>query len=183
MLRFLAQNGVSAAFELPHDQLTIQVRRTSQGRDRLNRSTVLVRSILLVLAVAAAGCGAKQSATPAPQAEVAAPARPAIDDSLIGKSIAELQEELTAGKRTSESLTRAYLDRIEAIDRSGPDAAFGACSEPRCHRRREGVGSGTAGKGRAACCMAFLFCSRTTSKPPASWPPRRGRWRCRRTFR
>ncbi len=35
-------------------------------------------------------------------------------------SVAELQAAMTAGKVTSEGLVRAYLARIEAIDRSGP---------------------------------------------------------------
>jgi amidase len=37
-----------------------------------------------------------------------------------GGSITELQADLTAGKITSEQLVRAYLARIEAIDRAGP---------------------------------------------------------------
>jgi len=36
------------------------------------------------------------------------------------KSIAELQAEMTAGRTTSERVTRAYIARIEAIDRRGP---------------------------------------------------------------
>ena len=36
------------------------------------------------------------------------------------RSIAELADELAAGRSTSEQLVRGYLRRIEAIDRSGP---------------------------------------------------------------
>jgi amidase len=39
---------------------------------------------------------------------------------LHGKSIAELRAELDTGKVTSTDLVRAYLERIEAIDRHGP---------------------------------------------------------------
>src|SRR5690349_4655063 len=35
-------------------------------------------------------------------------------------TISELQEGMASGKFTSRSLTRLYLDRIEAIDRQGP---------------------------------------------------------------
>lgn len=36
------------------------------------------------------------------------------------KTIAQLQADLTSGAVTSEQLVQAYLDRIEAVDRSGP---------------------------------------------------------------
>jgi amidase len=36
------------------------------------------------------------------------------------RSIAELQADMAAGRATSEAITRAYLDRIARIDRSGP---------------------------------------------------------------
>jgi amidase len=41
-------------------------------------------------------------------------------EDLLGKSILELRGDLDAGRATSESLTKAYLARIEAIDRKGP---------------------------------------------------------------
>jgi amidase len=49
-----------------------------------------------------------------------APASAPVDDALLGKSIVELQRELEAGSVTSEALVRAYLKRIEALDRRGP---------------------------------------------------------------
>jgi amidase len=49
------------------------------------------------------------------------PALAAPHEELLGKSIAELRRELDAGTLTSEALVRAYLERIEAIDRSGPE--------------------------------------------------------------
>jgi amidase len=36
-------------------------------------------------------------------------------------SIADLQQKMTAGRLTARELTRAYLDRIEALDRRGPE--------------------------------------------------------------
>lgn len=42
------------------------------------------------------------------------------EGAVVEKSIDELQALLASGKATSERLTQAYLDRIEAIDRKGP---------------------------------------------------------------
>lgn len=42
-------------------------------------------------------------------------------DYLVGRSIAELQAGLTAGTFTSRELVEAYLERIERLDRSGPE--------------------------------------------------------------
>ena len=39
---------------------------------------------------------------------------------VVEKSVTELQADMAAGRVTSEGLVRAYLARIEAIDRSGP---------------------------------------------------------------
>jgi amidase len=44
----------------------------------------------------------------------------AMDYDVSEKSIATLQADLSSGKVTSEALVRAYLERIEQIDRSGP---------------------------------------------------------------
>lgn len=41
-------------------------------------------------------------------------------DSRLAVSLPELSEHLAAGETSSEALTRAYLDRIDAVDRSGP---------------------------------------------------------------
>ena len=38
----------------------------------------------------------------------------------LGESVANLAAALDAGETTSEALTQAYLDRIDAVDRSGP---------------------------------------------------------------
>ena len=40
--------------------------------------------------------------------------------SVVEKSVAELQADMAAGRVTSQQLVRAYIARIEAIDRSGP---------------------------------------------------------------
>ena len=49
-----------------------------------------------------------------------APAFAAPHEDLLGKPISELRRDLDAGTITSEALVRAYLERIEAIDRQGP---------------------------------------------------------------
>ena len=41
-------------------------------------------------------------------------------DDLLGKSIAELRRDLDSGATTSEALVKAYLERIDALDRNGP---------------------------------------------------------------
>ncbi len=41
-------------------------------------------------------------------------------DAMLAKTLPEISEELASGKMTSVGLTRAYLARIEAIDRAGP---------------------------------------------------------------
>ena len=45
---------------------------------------------------------------------------------VVEASIAELRAALEDGRVTSESLTRAYLDRIEAYDRPGTPTALNA---------------------------------------------------------
>ena len=69
-------------------------------------------------AVAGAGSGA---APPAPPA--AAPATPAAAEEfeLAEATFAELQASLAAGRRTSRGLVEAYLARIAALDRRGPE--------------------------------------------------------------
>ena len=63
-------------------------------------------------------------------------ARAAEPYSVVEKSVAELQADMTAGHVTSEEIVRAYLARIEAIDRAGPDAAQRHRHQPACHRGR-----------------------------------------------
>lgn len=50
----------------------------------------------------------------------AAQETPRAGRAVIETSISELQAEMAAGRMTSERITRAYLARIEAIDRRGP---------------------------------------------------------------
>jgi amidase len=49
-------------------------------------------------------------------------------------TIAQMQAELTSGRLTAHSLTKQYLDRIDAIDRRGPGVeradADGALGRP-----------------------------------------------------
>ncbi len=76
-------------------------------------SKLLIVPAVLVLAMAA---------QPAP---AAAPTKPAAHHAQAAyaveeKSIAQLQTDLTVGRVTSEQLVRAYLARIERLDRNGP---------------------------------------------------------------
>src|SRR5690606_12269502 len=41
-------------------------------------------------------------------------------DATLAKTLPELSAALTSGELTSEALTQAYLDRIDAVDRAGP---------------------------------------------------------------
>ena len=66
--------------------------------------------LALAALVATTGCSRP------PAAPVSA--LPAYD--VVEKSIATLQDDLTAGRITSEALVAAYLQRIEAVDRGGP---------------------------------------------------------------
>src|SRR5579864_4262051 len=69
--------------------------------------------------------GAAQDAAPVPQPPVPAPAAAATapaaaEFELAEATIAELQASLAAGRRTSRGLVEAYLARIAALDRRGP---------------------------------------------------------------
>src|ERR1700688_2559076 len=77
-------------------------------------------------AASAAGAGSPTAAAgggPAPQPLPAAPAVPAAAEGfeLAEATIAELQVSLAAGRRTSRGLVEAYLARIAALDRRGPE--------------------------------------------------------------
>lgn len=50
----------------------------------------------------------------------AAPAAVAADYDVTEKSVAQLQADMTSGRVTSEQIVRAYIARIDAIDRKGP---------------------------------------------------------------
>jgi amidase len=71
-------------------------------------------------AAAVAGTG-RAAAPPAPPA--AAPAAPAAAEEfeLAEATIADIQASLAAGRRTSRGLVEAYLARIAALDRRGPE--------------------------------------------------------------
>lgn len=78
-----------------------------------------VRWLLLasMLAAFAAGCQRE----PAPKAEPAAPVpAPATEFAYAETDIDDLQAMMTRGELESRQLTQAYLDRIAAIDKSGP---------------------------------------------------------------
>jgi amidase len=57
---------------------------------------------------------------PAPHRNAPLPTRPLPQSDLDETTIAALQADLAAGRRTARSITAAYLARIEAIDRAGP---------------------------------------------------------------
>jgi len=61
------------------------------------------------------------AAAPAPQPPMPAPAAAAEEFELAEATIAELQASLVAGRRTSRGLVEAYLARIAALDRRGPE--------------------------------------------------------------
>ncbi len=67
-----------------------------------------------VSSYAAACAGAEPLAIPAADADVAGTTTVAYD--VTGKTIAQLQADMTAGRVTSVQITKAYLDRIEAYD-------------------------------------------------------------------
>jgi amidase len=71
----------------------------------------------VVAALTLAGCGGPK--TPAAPAEPQAPPNYEADATL-SQTLPEIVHALAAGTITSESLTQAYLSRIEAIDRDGP---------------------------------------------------------------
>jgi len=71
-----------------------------------------MKNTVIILAILAAGCAQSQPASPAQ------PAQPALD--VIELSATDARGRLTSGQLTSEALTKAYLDRIAAIDDAGP---------------------------------------------------------------
>ena len=66
------------------------------------------RELFLAAAAAAVAC----------RVGTAAPAVKAFENDEA--TVEQLQEAIKSGKATSKSITQAYLDRIEAIDRKGP---------------------------------------------------------------
>src|SRR4029077_11560858 len=70
-----------------------------------------------LLAAEAVGVAARgAAAAPAPPAATAAD-----DFELAEVTIAELQASMAAGRQTSRGLVEAYLERIAALDRRGPE--------------------------------------------------------------
>jgi amidase len=71
-----------------------------------------MKKLLVILAIGMAACS-----QPAPVAPVA-PAAPAVD--VVELSATDARDRMASGQLTSETLTRAYLDRIAKIDDAGP---------------------------------------------------------------
>jgi hypothetical protein len=74
-----------------------------------------MKNTFIILAILAAGCAPSQPASPA---QPARPAQPALD--VVELSATDARDRMAAGTLTSEALTKAYLDRIAAIDDAGP---------------------------------------------------------------
>ena len=84
-----------------------------------------MRLALLALALlAATGCqprDAAESTSTAAPAKPGAPAAPTVPAFAYDEAdIAGLQQRMASGAVTSHALTQAYLDRIAAIDKAGP---------------------------------------------------------------
>ena len=83
----------------------------------------MIRQNLFVAALLLAACGTQPTA-PQPSEPTDAVtydgAQYAAMPKRLGESVANLAAALDAGETTSEALTQAYLDRIDAVDRSGP---------------------------------------------------------------
>lgn len=85
------------------------------AKHALTTSPILLALVLLSLG----GLPACRPATERPPS-APPPAAEIPPDPLSGKSIADLQQALQDGSLTSETLVRTYLERIKALDRSGP---------------------------------------------------------------
>ena len=85
--------------------------------------TAALGAAMLALAACATPPAASTLAPPAdaPQAPVADAALDSYEaGELLARSLPELSRALAEGEVTSEALTQAYIDRIEAVDRAGP---------------------------------------------------------------
>jgi len=71
-----------------------------------------LRSTVFLLAACAAAF--------APEMSAAAPPKAKPREAVVEASIDELQKAMKSGRLTSKQITRQYLDRIKAIDKSGP---------------------------------------------------------------
>src|SRR5436853_6168947 len=81
-------------------------------RTRLRRTASRARLLSAIVTLALTGAGASAMA-----AEEKANGNLCIENA----SLAELQQALAEGRTTASALTRAYLARIEAYDRAGPN--------------------------------------------------------------
>lgn len=82
-----------------------------------------MRKAAIISALCLAACSPEESAPadPVDLPEESASQRDAnAPQGWLGKSLPEISEALRAGEVSSEELTRAYLERIEKIDRNGP---------------------------------------------------------------
>ncbi|MEI9944421.1 MAG: amidase [Chitinophagaceae bacterium] len=84
-------------------------------RDFLTTGTLATAGLSSLLA---ASCNTNPSPTKTTEPVTTSGTVPAFE--LDEESIASLQEKINAGKYSSEQLTQLYLDRIKAIDKSGP---------------------------------------------------------------
>jgi len=83
-------------------------------RDFLTTGTLAAAGLSSILS----SCKPGTTKTTAPATPVTTEAVP--DFELNEETIAGLQEKMSAGKYTSEKITKMYLDRIDAIDKKGP---------------------------------------------------------------
>ena len=74
---------------------------------------------LLALAIFIGGCKAPQDSTQ-DKAKTDFVTQDFLPSPLLSKSLAELRDMLASGEVSSQKLTQAYIDRINAVDRAGP---------------------------------------------------------------
>src|SRR5205085_9557198 len=80
-------------------------------RTRLRRTASRARLLFAIVTLALTGAGATMAAETTTDGNLC----------VENASLAELQQALAEGRTTATALTRAYLARIEAYDRAGPN--------------------------------------------------------------
>jgi amidase len=85
----------------------------------MKRRDFLSNTSLAGAGIAGLFLGACQNEAPVTK-DIAPTKDPVLDFELNEESIGSLQDKMTAGKYSSEQLTKLYLDRISAIDKKGP---------------------------------------------------------------